>query len=78
MVQSPEDLAACPQLASRGFYVDIDHPKTGPVAYPGPLCRMTQTPWQVKCPAPMLGQHNEEVYGGLLGYGEKRFGGIKK
>ena len=78
MVQDPNDLVQCPQLASRNFYTDIDHPETGPVTYPGPLCRMTETPWQAKYPAPLLGQHNEEVYGRFLQYEKKRFGSLAK
>jgi CoA:oxalate CoA-transferase len=69
MVQSPEDLAKCPQLHSRNFFIEIDHPKTGKQIYPGPLCRMTKTPWRAIRPAPLLGQHNEEVYGRFLGLG---------
>lgn len=69
MVQSPEDLAKCPQLNSRDFFIEIEHPKTGKATYPGPMCRMTKTPWQAIRPAPLLGQHNEEVYGDMLGYG---------
>jgi crotonobetainyl-CoA:carnitine CoA-transferase CaiB-like acyl-CoA transferase len=67
MVQSPKDLAECAQLNERNFFIEIDHPKAGRQIYPGPLCRMTKTPWQATRPAPMLGQHNEEVYAGLLG-----------
>lgn len=70
MVQSPEDLAGCPQLDSRDYFVEIDHPRAGSAVYPGPMCRMSQTPWRVKCPAPLLGQHNEEVYEKFLNYRE--------
>jgi CoA:oxalate CoA-transferase len=70
MVQSPEDLAKCPQLSSRDFFIEIEHPKAGKAIYPGPMCRMTKTPWVARCPAPLLGQHNEEIYGRLLGLGK--------
>jgi CoA:oxalate CoA-transferase len=68
MVQTPENLANCDQLNSREFFIDIEHPKTGKATYPGPMCRMSKTPWQAVRPAPLLGQHNEDIYGGLLGY----------
>lgn len=67
-VNSPEDVVNNPHLKARGFFVEIDHPKTGKVAYPGAPFKMTETSWQVGCPAPLLGQHNEELYCKLLGY----------
>lgn len=56
------------QLKARGFFVDIEHPEVGKLAYPSaPYC-FSETPWRVERPAPTLGQHNDEVYCGLLGY----------
>jgi crotonobetainyl-CoA:carnitine CoA-transferase CaiB-like acyl-CoA transferase len=37
------------------------------VTLPGAPFQMQETPWSLRCPAPRLGQHNEEVYCGLLG-----------
>lgn len=67
IVNTPEDLVKCPQLQERGFFVDIDHPLAGRLTYPGPPFKMSQTPAQVHRAAPLMGQHNEEVYG-ALGY----------
>ena len=47
--------------------VDVEHPVTGNFKYPGAPFRAEEMPWQVKRAAPLLGQHNEEVYG-ALGY----------
>jgi CoA:oxalate CoA-transferase len=71
LVQDPEDLTKCPQLAARDYYVEIDHPRTGKVAYPGALAKLSQTPWQAKLPAPLLGQHNAAVYCDTLGYSKQ-------
>jgi len=67
-VNSPEDLLANPHLEDRGYFVEIDHPETGKVKYPGAPFKMSESPWLVRHPAPLLGQHNEEVYCDLLGY----------
>ncbi len=61
---------ADPQFQARGYFVDIDHPVVGTVTYPGPPFLMTGTPWRASSPAPTLGQHNQEVLGGLLSYSD--------
>ena len=67
LVQTPEDLASCPQLESRGFYREIEHPVMGEVRLPAVLLNMSATPYQLKRTAPLLGQDNVEVYA-KLGY----------
>ena len=61
------DLLADGHYAQRGTFVTVDHPQVGPRQYPGLPWKMTGTPGEVRSPAPALGQHNREVYGGLLG-----------
>ena len=51
----------------RGTFVTVDHPQVGPRQYPGLAWKMSGTPGEIRSPAPTLGQHNREVYGGLLG-----------
>jgi len=67
-LNSPEDVVNNPHLNARGFFVEIDHPETGKVAYPGAPFKMTEATWQVRRPAPLLGEHNKEVYWDLLRY----------
>ena len=55
-------------LEARGYFVDIWHEKTGELKYPGAPYKLSRTPWRVERPAPLLGEHNEEVYCGRLGY----------
>jgi len=66
-VNTTEDLVNDPHWSARGFWAEIDHPVTGKLTYPGAPFKMRETPWQMSRPAPLLGQHNEEVYG-ELGY----------
>ena len=56
------------QMRARGFWEGIDHPVVGRVTYPGWPMRMSQRngPWYRR-PAPLLGQHNDEVLGAELG-----------
>ena len=67
-VQTPEDLARCPQLEARGFYREVDHPVMGKLKVPAVLFNPSVAPYQLRSPAPLLGQHNQEVYHGRLGY----------
>ena len=68
MVQDARDLAQCPQLEARGFYREVEHPVIGRIRVPAVLFNMSATPYELRRPAPLLGQHNEEVYCGELGY----------
>jgi len=63
-----EDLLNDPHLKEREFFVDIEHLVIGKVKYPGAPYKLSKTPWAVKRPAPLLGEHNEEIYCGRLGY----------
>ena len=67
MVLGIEELGEDPQYKARGSFPEIDHPIAGRFAYPGAPFKMSETPWQIARPAPLLGEHNEEVYVGRLG-----------
>ncbi len=56
-----------PHLKARGFFVDVDHPQAGLLTYPGAPYKMSDTPWAAGR-APLLGEHNQDVYIGRLGY----------
>ncbi len=66
-VATVEDLSRSGQLTARHFFQTIDHPATGEGVYPGPLFTLQDTPWQ-HGRAPLLGEHNVEIYGERLGY----------
>ena len=68
VVQTSEDFVSCPQLEESGFWTEVNHPVMGKVKLPGELFRMPESPWRMRYPAPLLGQHNSAVYAGELGY----------
>jgi CoA:oxalate CoA-transferase len=66
-VRTVAEVMAWEQARERGFFAEIDHPETGRLEYPTTSCRFSETPWQAERPAPLLGQHNDDVYCGRLG-----------
>ena len=69
-VNSPADIFNAPHFKERGFWIEIDHPVTGPVTYPGAPIDMGDGSVVLRRPAPLLGQHNEEILEGL-GYAKE-------
>ncbi|MDO8674001.1 MAG: CoA transferase [Dehalococcoidia bacterium] len=55
-----------PHLWERNFFVNIDHPATGPGIQPSPGIHLSETPAHF-FRAPLLGEHNQRVFGELLG-----------
>lgn len=77
-VLSIAELAASPQLAARGFFVPVEHPELGTaVRYPGPFARLTETPLTPRRRAPLIGEHNQEVYCGELGLSLRDLAALK-
>ena len=68
LVQTPDDLARCPQLEASGFYREVDHPVMGRLKVPAVLFNLSLTPYHLRHSAPLLGQDNQEVYCHRLGY----------
>lgn len=65
--RAPE-IMADPHVAARGALVEVQTERWGPVTMQNVFPRLSATPGQVRTPAPTrIGQHNEEVLGGLLG-----------
>ena len=62
-----EEAARHPHLQARDYFVDIEHPALGRVHCLGAPFKLPASPGGPHSPAPLLGQHNHEVYGGLLG-----------
>ncbi|MBI3953349.1 MAG: CoA transferase [Chloroflexi bacterium] len=72
------DLFADEHLQARGFFVQADHPVAGPLSYPSTGLRSNGPGWSLRRPAPLLGQHNEEVYEGLLELTRRELTGLRE
>ena len=66
-----------PQVIARGLMVKIPHPKNPEFAMVGSPIKMSGTPVEYVKPAPMLGQHTDEVLGERLGLSAEQLGQLK-
>ena len=65
------------QIAAREMIVEIDHPIAGRQAMPNSPLKFSQTPIQLQRPAPLLGQHTEEVLRDMLDLGTDEITGLR-
>jgi len=77
-VRTVKEVVNDEQLAYRQFFTEIDHPVAGRFKYPGAPYKLTATPWEIKRRAPLLGEHNEEVYSRLEGFNKKDIEGLRR
>jgi benzylsuccinate CoA-transferase BbsE subunit len=64
-INTAREITASSQLASRGFFVDVDDPERGSLRYPGAFAQSTGASIGIRRPAPRLGEHTAEVLGEL-------------
>ncbi|MGB6836114.1 MAG: CoA transferase [Dehalococcoidia bacterium] len=72
-INTAEEVMRYRQYEAREYFVEVEHPEGGRYRYAGWPYRMSGTPPRVRRPAPLLGQDNEDVYCGLLGYSAEEF-----
>ena len=61
-------MVADPQVQAREMFVEVDHPVFGRLKTTGTPLKLSETPGRVRTLAPLPGEHNEEVFVGLLGH----------
>jgi formyl-CoA transferase/CoA:oxalate CoA-transferase len=69
-VNTLDAVMAHPQIAARGALVENEHPVAGTVTMTAPPVRLSDTPGSVRSPAPLLGQHTEQVLRERLALGD--------
>lgn len=74
-----KEVAEDVQLKEREFYVEVEHPELGEtVTYVGAPYRMTETAWGIWRRAPVIGEHNVEIYEGELGLSREQMRLLKE
>ena len=77
-VQNCMDIHQDENLEAFDFWHWLDHKTMGPSPYEGLQHRMSRTPGELRFPAPVLGQHNEEIFSGMLGLSAAEIEQLKK
>lgn len=64
---SAEEILSDPHVKARGLIHEVEHPVMGKKVVINPSWKLSETPAKIKKASPLLGEHNEEVFGCLLG-----------
>jgi crotonobetainyl-CoA:carnitine CoA-transferase CaiB-like acyl-CoA transferase len=77
-VYSIADIFADPHYKAREDLVTVDDPQIGPTVVPAVYPRLSHAPGRVYHPAPLPGQHNDDIYQGLLGLSSEELAHFRK
>ena len=75
-INSISQVLADPQVLARNMLLELAHPVAGLVKMPGSPVKLSETPAEINLPAPVLGQHNEEILV-ALGYSVEQIEGFR-
>jgi len=77
-VNTVDQLLDDPQSIARKMVVGVDYPVLGEVPIPGIPIKLSLTPGRIGSPAPGIGEHNEEIYCGLLDFDSDELEKLKR
>lgn len=77
-VNTLDKVISDPQLLARHMLVEVDHPSYGKVKILGNPVKMSGLTEETFTAAPTLGEHNQEILSGLLGYSQEEIDELKK
>jgi len=66
-----------PQVKARGIRFELDHARAGKLPMVASPMRFSDTPLEYRLAPPLLGEHTEEVLGGLLGKSDAEIAGLR-
>ncbi|MBQ6856359.1 MAG: CoA transferase, partial [Lachnospiraceae bacterium] len=62
-----EEILTDPHTKARNLFTEVNHPKIGPQVVMNPAWKFSETPARLHKAGPMMGESNDEIFGGLLG-----------
>ena len=78
VVNTVDKLEKDPQVDAREMIVNIDYPGLGNIPIPGLPIKLSLTPANISSHAPKIGEHNKEIYCGLLGFSQKELNKLRE
>jgi crotonobetainyl-CoA:carnitine CoA-transferase CaiB-like acyl-CoA transferase len=76
-VRDLNEVMANTHMRERGMLEEIDHPRLGRITVPNSPLRYGGTEQMKTVASPELGQHNDEVYGAMLGLKAVEIAGLR-
>ncbi len=76
-INTVDKVLSDPQVIARSMVQEIDHPSAGRVKLVGPPYKLADTPARLRFHPPLLGEHTEEILGGLLGLSEEHIARLR-
>jgi crotonobetainyl-CoA:carnitine CoA-transferase CaiB-like acyl-CoA transferase len=76
-IEDVEDQFQDPHFKARGFLAEVEEPEMGPVVTEFPPVRLSETPAQLRTPAPLMGEHTDQVLRELLKLDDKEISALK-
>ena len=76
---TPKDVVESPHLKAKGFIHELEHAELGKtIRYPGAPYKLPESPWRISRRAPLVGEHNQEVYEDVLGLNESEIARLRE
>lgn len=73
-----EEILSDPHSEARGIFTKVQHPVLGEKTVVMPPWRFSETPASIRKAAPLLGENNDEIFGGLLGMSAEEIQALKE
>jgi len=71
-VSTAKDIMENPQLAAREVWQEVEHPELATnITYPGPWVKLSQSSCGIRRRAPLIGEHNRDIYVKELGISDR-------
>jgi crotonobetainyl-CoA:carnitine CoA-transferase CaiB-like acyl-CoA transferase len=77
-VNTVPEVISNPQIQARRMVVELDHPNIGEIPLLGVPIKLSETPGQIRTPAPQVGEHNKQIYGKLLGLSSEQLSQLRE